>query len=137
MIRRLVLLVAVVAVFGTVLAACGDSSKTITIGALYPRTGSQGSGGTEEFRGVQLAADWANDASIAQGTRIKLAAVDAARAEQVPDAMDGLASRGVSIVLGSHGSEIWRSNGAAAGTAGEESFRWSRRTPRRTRERRW
>jgi branched-chain amino acid transport system substrate-binding protein len=106
MIRRLLPLVAIVAVFGTVLAACGDSSKTITIGALYPRTGSQGSGGTEEFRGVQLAADWANDASIAQGTRIKLASVDAARAEQVPDAMDGLASRGVSIVLGSHGSEI-------------------------------
>jgi len=105
-IRRLLVLVAVVAVVGTALAACGDSSKTITIGALYPRTGSQGSGGTNEFHGVQLAADWANSASIAQGTKIKLDAVDAARAEQVPDAMDGLARRGVSIVIGSHGSAI-------------------------------
>src|SRR5438270_7279112 len=102
MIRRLVLLVAVVAVFGTVLAACGDSSKTITIGALYPRTGSQGPGGTEELRGVQLAADWANTTSVVEGTRIKLAEVDAARAEEVPGAMDSLAQRGVSIVLGSH-----------------------------------
>ena len=106
MIRRLALPIAVVAVLGTALAACGDSSKTITVGALYPRTGPQGSGGSEEFRGVQLAADWANNTSVVQGTRIKLAPVDAARAEQVPDAMDGLASRGVSIVLGSHASAI-------------------------------
>jgi len=106
MIRRVLPVVAVVAVLGTVLAACGDSSKTITIGALYPRTGPQGSGGTEEFHGVQLAADWANSTSVVQGTKIKLAPVDAARAEQVPDAMDGLARRGVSIVIGSHGSAI-------------------------------
>src|SRR5438270_4002780 len=106
MIRRLALPIAVVAVLGTALAACGDSSKTITVGALYPRTGSQGSGGTEELRGVELAADWANTTSVVQGTRIKLAEVDAARAEQVPDAMDSLARRGVSIVLSSHGSAI-------------------------------
>jgi branched-chain amino acid transport system substrate-binding protein len=105
MIRRLVCLVAV-ALVGTALAACGDSSKTITIGALYPTTGSQGAGGTEELRGVQLAADWANNATVAQGTKIKLTHVDAARAEQVPDAMDSLASRGASIVIGSHGSAI-------------------------------
>jgi ABC-type branched-subunit amino acid transport system substrate-binding protein len=106
MIRRFVLLLAAGAVVGAGLAGCGDTSKTITIGALYPRTGSQGSGGTEEFRGVQLAADYANNASVVEGTKIELAAVDAARAEQVPDAMDGLAHRGVSIVLGSHGSAI-------------------------------
>src|SRR5437588_1015460 len=106
MIRALARPLAVVAGLGTALAACGDSSKTITVGALYPRTGPQGSGGSEEFRGVQLAADWANNTSVVQGTRIKLAPVDAARAEQVPDAMDGLAARGVSIVLGSHASAI-------------------------------
>jgi len=106
MVRRLLLAVVVVAVVGTALAACSGSSKTITIGALYPRTGPQGPGGTDEFRGVQLAADWANNTSVVQGTRIKLAPVDAARAEQVPDAMDALAARGVSIILGSHGSEI-------------------------------
>jgi len=106
MIRRLVLAAVVAAVVGTALAACGDTSKTITVGALYPRTGPQGPGGTEELRGVQLATDWANDASVVEGTRIKLAEVDAARAEQVPDAMDSLARRGASIVLGSHGSAI-------------------------------
>ena len=109
MTRRLVPAIAVAAVGGVIaasLAACGDSSKTITIGALYPRTGSQGSGGTEELRGVELAADWANSTSVVQGTKIKLAEVDAARAEQVPEAIDSLARRGVSIVLGSHGSAI-------------------------------
>ena len=106
MVRRLVPVVMLAALVGTALAACGDSSKTITIGALYPRTGPQGAGGTEELRGVQLAADWANDSSVVQGTRIRLAEVDAARAEAVPDAMDGLARRGVSVILGSHGSAI-------------------------------
>src|SRR5581483_11172812 len=105
LIRPLAVL-AVAAVVGTGLAACGDTSKTITIGALYPRTGSQGSGGTEEFRGVELAADYANNTTVALGTKIKLTSVDAARAEQVPDAMDTLAKRGASIVLGSHSSEI-------------------------------
>ncbi|MBV9410783.1 MAG: ABC transporter substrate-binding protein, partial [Acidimicrobiia bacterium] len=103
---RPVAALAVAAIVGTGLAACGDTSKTITIGALYPRTGPQGPGGTEEFRGVELAADWANSTTVAQGTKIKLTAVDAARAEQVPDAMDTLASRGASIVIGSHSSEI-------------------------------
>src|SRR5207248_5140017 len=59
-----------------------------------------------ELRGVELAADWANTTSVVEGTRIKLAEVDAARAEAVPDAMDGLARRGVSVILGSHGSAI-------------------------------
>src|SRR5437588_5222710 len=106
MIRRFVPVLMLVALLGTALAACGDSSKTITIGALYPRTGPQGPGGTEELRGVQLAADWANDSSVVQGTRIRLAEVDAARAEAVPDAMDSLVRRGASVVLGSHGSAI-------------------------------
>src|SRR5947209_3233938 len=106
MIRRLFFAALVTAVVGTALAACSDTSKTITVGALYPRTGPQGAGGTEELRGVQLAADWANDSSVVQGTRIKLAEVDASRAEAVPDAMDGLAQRGVSVILGSHGSAI-------------------------------
>src|SRR5438270_7209893 len=109
MIRRLVPVLAVAVVAGVVatgLAACGDSSKTVTIGTLYPRTGPQGSGGTEELRGVALAADWANSTSVVQGTKIKLTEVDAARAEQVPGAMDSLARRGASIVLGSHGSAI-------------------------------
>ena len=92
MIRRLAPVVLVAVLVGAVLAACGDSSKTITVGALYPRTGPQGAGGTEELRGVQLAADWAE--------------VDAGRAEAVPDAMDGLARRGVSVIVGSHGSAI-------------------------------
>src|SRR2546421_3842093 len=106
MIRRLLIVAAVATVVGTALAACGGTSKTITVGALYPRTGPQGPGGTEELRGVQLAADWANDSTVVEGTRIKLAGVDAARAEAVPDAMDSLVKKGASIVLGSHGSTI-------------------------------
>src|SRR4051794_1241022 len=106
MIRRLVVALAVVAVVNTALAACSDSSKAITVGTLYLRTGPQGPGGTEELRGVQLAADWANDSSVVEGTRIKLADVDAVRAGAVPDAMDSLVKKGASMVLGSQGSAI-------------------------------
>src|SRR6266542_6594267 len=104
--RRFLRAAVIVVLVGTVLVACGDSSKTITIGALYPRTGPQGVGGTEELRGVQLAADWSNDSSVVQGTRIRLAEVDAARAEAVPDAMDSLVRRGVSVVGGRQGRTI-------------------------------
>src|SRR5438552_2791802 len=45
MTRPLILAVAVVAVVSAALAACGDTSKTITVGTLYPRTGPQGPGG--------------------------------------------------------------------------------------------
>ena len=91
---------------GTVLAACSGSTKTVTVGALYPRTGSQGAGGTEELRGVRLAVQWANAHGGVSGQHLRLSEVDAARAEAVPGAMDALAGQGVSVVLGSHGSAI-------------------------------
>jgi ABC-type branched-subunit amino acid transport system substrate-binding protein len=78
----------------------------MTIGALYPRSGSQGTGGTEELHGVQLAVEWANTHGGVNGAHVRLVQVDAARAEAVPDAMDALAKQGVSVVLGSHGSAI-------------------------------
>jgi branched-chain amino acid transport system substrate-binding protein len=111
-VNRLVLRALLVpVVVGTVLAACSGSTRTVTIGALYPRSGPQGTGGTEELRGVRLAADWANAHGGVGGSHVRLSEVDASRAEAVPAAMDALAGQGVSVVLGSHGSAI----SAAAG----------------------
>jgi branched-chain amino acid transport system substrate-binding protein len=102
-----VVAVGVIAVIGGAgLAACGSSTETVTIGALYPKTGTQGEGGTEELRGVRLAAEWANNYGAFGGRQYKLAEVDAARAEAVPAAMDTLAAKKVTVVVGSHGSAI-------------------------------
>jgi branched-chain amino acid transport system substrate-binding protein len=101
--RRLVLSLVVLA---TVLAACGNSRSSVSLGALYPQSGPQGTGGTEELRGLRLAVEWANAHGGVKGQHVRLSEVDAARAEAVPGAMDALAAQGVSVVLGSHGSAI-------------------------------
>ncbi|MFN2607858.1 MAG: ABC transporter substrate-binding protein, partial [Acidimicrobiales bacterium] len=104
----------VVALAALVLAAgCGGSGASgsgrrpsLTVGALYPTTGSQGPEGTEELHGVQLAAEWANAHGGVGGRPIRLDTVNAPRAEAVPTAMDTLRRSGVSVVVGSHSSIV-------------------------------
>jgi branched-chain amino acid transport system substrate-binding protein len=110
MLRRLVPLLVVLAVLAP---ACGSSddppaaaAKPIAIGALYPTGGAQGAGGSEELRGVRLAAEWVNDHGGVHGRRVRLVEADADRAEAVPGALTGLIDKGVSTVIGSHGSSI-------------------------------
>lgn len=99
------------------LAACGPRNAqsslsssaakgAIRIGALYPRTGPQEAGGTEEERGVRLAAEWANAHGGVRGKTIELRSVDAPRAEAVAGAMAALRRQGVSVIVGTHGSTM-------------------------------
>jgi branched-chain amino acid transport system substrate-binding protein len=99
-------------------AACSSSSstRTITVGTLYPLTGSQGPGGTEEARGVQLAAEWANAHPGASKLRITLRSANAERAESVPGLMQQFHQDGIDLVVGSHGSAV---SAAAAQVASE------------------
>ena len=119
--------IATLAALGVLTAACGRStvsatrSRTIEIGALYPTAGAQGSEGSEEFHGVELAADWANSHGGLDGRSYRLVPVDAERAEAVPAAMTELAHKGVTVVLGSHASAISAAAGAVA-TADHMSF---------------
>ena len=114
-------LLAVVVWVAAVAAACSGSStrSPVRIGALYPLSGTQGAGGTDEERGVALAAEWANAHGGVNGRPIRLDAVDAFRPEGVPTALDTLRHQGVSIVLGSHGSSI---SAVAASLAGRENL---------------
>ena len=48
------------------------SPEPIRIGAVYPLSGSQGPGGIEEFRGVELAAKLANQSGGVGGRPIQL-----------------------------------------------------------------
>jgi branched-chain amino acid transport system substrate-binding protein len=78
----------------------------IQIGALYPLSGSQGSGGREEYHGLQIAADLVNAAGGVKGRRIDFVTANAPSADAAPSAVDSLAQRGVKIVVGSYGSTI-------------------------------
>jgi branched-chain amino acid transport system substrate-binding protein len=104
-------------VLSTTAVACSGSSPKVTIGALYPRSGTQGTGGTQELHGVELAAQWANAHGGLHGHRIQLVTTDASRAEAVPAAMQALVARGATVVVGSHGSAI---SAAAAAVASQD-----------------
>ncbi len=106
--RRLSVLVTVTALVAVAAGACGrsDSPSPLVVGAIYPTTGSQAPGGSEEARGVDLAVEWANAHGGVHGRPLKLAALDTPSAEAVPTAMESLRRRGISVVIGSHGSPI-------------------------------
>jgi len=114
MLRRIAV---VVFGLGAVTVACGGPSKSVAIGALYPTSGTQGTGGTQELHGVQLAVEWANAHGGLRGGHIRLVQADASRAEAVPVAMKALVARGASVVVGSHGSAI---SAAAAAVAEQD-----------------
>lgn len=83
-----------------------SASSPIRIGALYPLSGSQAGGGSEEYHGVQTAADLVNQAGGVNGRRIVFVTADAPSADAAPAAVDRLKSGGVPIVVGSYGSTI-------------------------------
>ena len=79
-------------------------TAAVTVGLMYPTSGSQGVQGSEERHGAELAAQWANDHGGIDGHRLRLVAADLGRPESVPPAMAALARAGVSVVVGTHGS---------------------------------
>ena len=100
--RRLAL-VAAVACFAT---SCGTSPRAIVIGAVYPTGGHQGPGGIEEYRGVELAADYVNRDGGVRGRPVRLRLESVEHREHAPSAIDELADSGVEVVVGSYGSTI-------------------------------
>jgi branched-chain amino acid transport system substrate-binding protein len=93
--------------------------EPLRVGAIYPLSGTQGPGGVEEYRGVQLAADLANAGGGVAGRPIELAPVDVPEADAAPGAVTTLAGRGIGVVLGSYGSTI---SEPAARTASERGL---------------
>jgi branched-chain amino acid transport system substrate-binding protein len=110
---RLLLAAATAVAVAQGLAACARP-PLVAVGLLYPSAGSQGSQGTQERRGAELAARWADDHHVLGARRLELVSVPADRAEAVPAAMAQLARSGVGVVVGSHGSAI---SAMAAGEA--------------------
>lgn len=95
------------------IAGCGrppaqrsSQSSPLVIGAIYPLSGPQGTGGLAEERGVALAADYVNQHGGVDGRPIKLNLIDVPTAESVPSAMAALQQRHIRIVVGTHGSTM-------------------------------
>ncbi|MDQ6838426.1 MAG: ABC transporter substrate-binding protein, partial [Actinomycetota bacterium] len=119
--RRLPFIAPVMAVLSLVAGGCAlsTSPEPLVVGAIYPTTGSQAPGGGAEARGVNLAVEWANAHGGVHGRPLSLAVLDTPRAEAVPPAMESLRRRGVSVVIGSHGSPI---SAVAADVASREGM---------------
>jgi branched-chain amino acid transport system substrate-binding protein len=88
------------------LAPADDGDTAITVGAVYPLSGSQGQGGIDEHRGALLAAQLVNADGGIDGRSIEIVSTDASAAEAAPGAVADLAAGGIDVVLGSYGSTI-------------------------------
>ncbi len=103
-VRRPIVIVALALVL--VAGACTSSDDAFVVGAVYPTGGAQGPGGIEEYRGVQLAAEFANARGGVHGRPIRIDLERVERRENAPGAVDRLARAGVQVILGSYGSTI-------------------------------
>ena len=121
--RRLLASLATVAI---ALAACssgpGADDDAVRVGAVYPLSGSQGSGGRDEHRGVLLAAQLVNADGGVDGHAIEVVSTDVPAAEAAAGAVEDLHADGVDVVLGSYGSTI--SSPASATAAGNGMLFW-------------
>ena len=99
---------AILACVVLVAASCTTEAGTdaITVGAIYPLSGSQGQGGVDEHRGVTLAADFVNADGGIGGRPIAISSTDVTAAEAAPEAIESFAADGIDVVLGSYGSTI-------------------------------
>jgi branched-chain amino acid transport system substrate-binding protein len=101
-----------------VATGCSGGSGSIVVGAVYPLSGSQGPGGVDEFRGVQVAVDMINVAGGVNGRKVVLRPLDVRGADGAVPAIDRLHDEGVRFVLGSYGSTISRAAAAEAARLG-------------------
>ena len=103
-------------------AACSSGPASdgdaLTLGAVYPVSGKQGPGGTEEANGARLAVELANQRGGVHGRPVRLDVVDVGAGEAAPSAIEDLQRRGVDIVLGSYGSTISAPAAVAANRRG-------------------
>ncbi len=83
--------------------SCGSGNGAMVVGAVYPTGGHQGPGGIEEYRGVELAAEYVNRDD---GRDVRVRLRPAEHREDAPGAIEDLADEGVQVVLGSYGSTI-------------------------------
>jgi branched-chain amino acid transport system substrate-binding protein len=89
-------------------ACAGIGRNPVIVGALYPTAGNLGEGGTEEYRGVHLAAELANEKGGIDGRPIELKLEAADSPDAAPEAVKRLKQAGAQVVVGSFSSVVSR-----------------------------
>jgi len=87
-------------------AAGAGSSGPLVLGAVYPTAGGQGPGGIDEFRGVQLAAEYINARGGVLGRQVQFRLQPADSSDQAARAVNAFKGTNVPVILGSYGSTI-------------------------------
>ncbi len=102
------------------LSACSGlvaQPPDVVVGALYPLTGPQASGGREELAGVRAALELASRSGALGSRRVELRVMDIRTPEQARAAVNRLIDRDhVAVVIGTYGSTL----AAAAASRAEE-----------------
>jgi len=106
--RRLSTSAVALAIISLVVGACAPDRgpAPLKIGAIYPVSGLQGPGGTDEARGALLAVERANRDGGIRGRPVKVRLVDVSTGAQAHDAIRKLRKDGIRLVLGTYGSTI-------------------------------
>lgn len=94
----------------------------LRIGAIFPLAGTDAPDSTDEYLGVQLAAQMVNTAGGGGGRSISLDLRDVENQTQLPDAIASLHADGVPAVIGAYSSQL--SIPAAAAVAAEGMVYW-------------
>jgi branched-chain amino acid transport system substrate-binding protein len=83
------------------------SGPTLTIGAIYPLSGPQATGGRGELGGVRAALELSRQQGVAGASRIQLKVVDAQTPDQAVAAVNRLIDRDhVQVIIGTYGSSL-------------------------------
>ena len=83
------------------------SGQPISIGAIYPLSGPQATGGREELGGVRAALDVARHRGLANSARVHLIVIGAETPDQAVAAVDRLIDRDhVQVIIGTYGSSL-------------------------------
>ncbi|MDQ6692033.1 MAG: hypothetical protein M3Z13_04620, partial [Candidatus Dormibacteraeota bacterium] len=77
-----------------------QDSPALTIGAIYPLSGPQAKGGSEEFAGLRAALEVAVHAKVRAARLIHLRVIDVQTPEQAVAAVDRLAAGRVPVIVG-------------------------------------
>ena len=108
------------ALAGTV-TGCGAASRSdppIVVGAVFPVHGMQSALGTEELRGVQIAARLANADGGVDGRQVQLAVEDLETRDQAVGAVAAVKRRDADVVIGAFSSQLSLPAAAAASADG-------------------
>lgn len=89
-----------------VAGGCSSTPEAVTVGAVYPTGGAHGSGGMEEYHGVELAAELANREGGVNGRPIRLDLIPSDSVDGTGPAVRALADRGARVILGTYGSTL-------------------------------